>query len=70
MNGDFSFKVGDIGVRASAHVVEDGDFIPAGDTGIGEVRADEACSACDEYTHGGSLSVVKCSLGCLSNWSE
>ncbi len=70
MNGDFSFKVGDVGARASAHVVEDGDFVPAGDTGICEVGTDEACSACDEYAHRGSLSIGERSLGCLSNCLE
>ncbi len=70
MNGDFSFKVGDVGARAGAHVVEDSDFIPTGDTGIGKVGADEACSTGDEYAHRCSLSGGLIWVGCLRKCLE
>jgi len=47
--------VGDIGGRAGCEVIEDGDLIPSGDQGIGEVGADKTCTTGDKYAHEGSL---------------
>jgi hypothetical protein len=46
-----------VGLRASAHVVEDCDGISAGDEGICQVRADESGTTGDESAHEVSLSL-------------
>lgn len=52
---DSAFEVGDIGGRAGGEVIEDGDRIPSGDQGIGEVGAYKTCTTGDKYAHKGSL---------------
>ncbi len=49
---DLALDMGDIGLRSCGQVIEDGDLISLGKQGIGEVRADKACSTGDEYAPG------------------